>query len=279
MFEDLVNAGVDLWNMFLEWTWSILSKTPQQISPDTWTFVKDSIFPFFAIIGNSLVIIFFMYGWIQNEYRYKNEMEVKDMVLVILRLCGTLAIFNLVLNIIPQVLSGCAKLVTKVQGMTSYGVGKLDTASLLNDMPDTSSPFSETGLFVLGLIFGLIVLIMAGVCGFKVLYASIGRLFKIYILFPIGAVSLSTLASDGSSRSAFNWIKEFLLTASEVVVIAMVLIVGNIFISSGFLNNALNLGNATDTLKLLGGALSLILSFGIVAGAVSSAEKLLRQSF
>ena len=73
-------------------------------------------------------------------------------------------------------------------------------------------------------------LIAAVVCGGIIVWGVLGRVFKVFVLIPIAAVPLSTLAGGNRTwRPALNWLREFLISVFEVVLIAIVLILGAYF--------------------------------------------------
>lgn len=292
-----IGFAVDLWNTIVGFAWGILSKTPQEYSPDAFNISTGAIWNLFALLGSALVMIFFYFGWIRDSFKLKDDVDVQDMVKMFLKLVLVEGAYVFALQLIPQILVGFSKLVTRIgniargAGTDSYDVtrkiGTIDKNAVLDNIPDIEfkgvSDFFKSGITgaILVTLTSVVVICVAFVCGYQILMVAVGRLIKIFILIPLGALSLSSLAGgDGTNRVAVNWIKEFLLVAGEVIAIALVLIIGSIFIADGNLMNIfIDFSSDSTTLQMVVPSLTIILSFMMVAGAVKGVDELLHKVF
>ena len=292
-----IGFAIDLWNTIVGFAWGILSKTPQEYSPESFNISTGAIWNLFALLGSALVMIFFYFGWIRDSFKLKDDIDVQDMVKMFLKLVLVEGAYVFALQLIPQILVGFSKLVTRIgniargAGTDSYDVtrkiGTIDKNAVLDNIPDIEfkgvSDFFKSGITgaLLVTLTSVGVICVAFVCGYQILMVAVGRLIKIFILIPFGALSLSSLAGgDGTNRVAFNWIKEFLLVAGEVIAIALVLIIGSIFIADGNLMNIfIDLSSDSTTLQMVVPSLTIILSFMMVAGAVKGVDELLHKVF
>ena len=127
------------------------------------------------------------------------------------------------------------------------------------------------------LAWGLVYLIAALVSGFMILFAVYKRFLNLYLLTLFAPVALASMSGDrGIGQTASAWVKSFLGSVFEIVVIALALSVSHWMIAGGLIVfTALEGTIAEWTVSVLEG----LMTMTITAGTVKGAEGLLRRSF
>ena len=271
----LMKTSASLWKVFVEKAWAMIAQPPSQVSPRSWQFVLQGLWPTFKVIGSALVVLFFLISWAQESLDLKDDFDWKKIGLLMIRIGLINAIYVSVISWIPQFLNGVATFVERI----SPARHNVDINRILEGLPDSF----DTGVIdeIVGAFFGIVCIVAAAVCGAMIVWAIIGRAFKLFILVPIGALPLSTVAGGrGLSRAAIAWIKEFLIAACEVIIIAIALRISAIFLNDNFIANLLGeYAPDGDLGKIAVCALSIICNYALTVGAVKGAETTLRHLF
>ena len=274
---EFINVVCSIWNGFMDAAWALVSKTPAEVSPDGWNIANGSLMDLFMIVGASLLMIFFLIGYIQNALDLRDELTYEKVAALIFQLVVIEVIFLQVTRWIPSMCNAAKGLVRKVQLLGGAASSLHLSADSMSDIP-----WEDMGLLTItvGLLVGLLAFIVACVCGAIIIWCLLGRVFKIYILIPIAAVPLSTLAGGSRvQRPAVNWIREFLIEVFEVVVIALVLVIGASFIPSNPLASFFHFSDDSTLAKTCLGLFMMMLNMGMVTGAVKGSEAMLRGGF
>lgn len=265
-----------IWNGFIDAAWGLIEQTPQEISPGSWALVTGSIQDIFTAIGVGLLGVFFLIGYLQNALDLREELTDQKLILLFLQLVLVQAVFIGITRLIPLACNAAKNLVLKIK--YTGGIEALHLSP--NDL--TGIPFDDMKFFsaIIGLLMTVFALIAAVICGGMIVWGILGRMFKIYVLIPIAAVPLSTFAGGSRvNRPAINWIKEFMIAAFEVVLIALVLLIGSTFIGSNALGNFFQFNDSDVLQKTCVAIFMMILNMGIVAGGVKGCEITLRKIF
>lgn len=285
MFSDILGDNIlntfinwicSVWNVFMDIAWGLIGQTPQEVSPDSWTMVTGSMMDMFTAIGVGLLIVFFLIGYISNVMDLKDELTYEKVVMLLVQLVVVQVAFLGTTRLIPLACNAAKGIVT---GFRLTG----GTQGIHLSADDLSSiPWEDMGLWttMVGLLLAFVAMIVAFICGGVIVWGVLGRVFKIYILTPISAVPLSTLAGGSRiQRPAINWIKEFLIAVFEVVIIAIVLNIGAKFIGSNILANYFQFSEDDVLQQTCTGIVMMMINMGVVAGAVKSSESILRKIF
>ena len=271
-----LNLVCSVWNGFLSAAWGLIEQTPQEISPRSWGLITGSIGDIFLSIGIGLLVVFFLIGYLSNALDLREELTYEKLILLFVQLICVQAVFIGTTRIIPLACNAAKGMVLKIK----Y-IGGIETLYLsVDDL--AGIPFDDMKVFpaIIGLIMTVFALLAAVTCGGMIVWSVIGRMFKIYILIPISAIPLSTLAGGSRMhRPAINWIKEFFISTFEVVIIALVLLIGNTFIGSNALGNFFKFTSDDVLQKTCISIFMMMLNMGIVTGAVKGCEMNLRKIF
>lgn len=272
----LVQAICSIWNGFMDAAWGLIGQTPEQISPESWRLAMGSLMDIFTPIGVALLTVFFLISYIQNALDLKEEINYEKIIKMLLQLALIQVAFVSIVKVIPLACSAASSLVRKLQGVGGMGGAHLSPEKF------SSIPWDDLGLFsvIVGFVIAILILIVAIVCGAVIVWSVLGRAFKIFVLTPIAAVPLSTMAGGSrTQRPAVNWIKEFLLAVFEVVVIGIVLIIGSSYINSNVIANYFQFDGNDVLLQTIIGLVMIGINMGVVTGAVKGCEAMLRKIY
>lgn len=265
-----------VWNGFIDAAWGLIAQTPAEISPDSWALVTGDLKTLFTNVGASLVVVFFLLGYIRNAMDLNEELTYEKVTMLLFMLGVVETVYVLGIELIPVSCTAAKGLVLKIKD-----VGGIDSIHLSAESLE-SIPWDDMGMItiIIGLLLSIFALIAAVVCGGIIVWGVLGRVFKVFVLIPIAAVPLSTLAGGNRTwRPALNWLMEFLISVFEVVLIAIVLILGAYFIGSNILNNYFQFGSDDPLKATCTGIFMMIINMGVVAGAVKGWEAILRRVF
>lgn len=285
MFDDILGDNIlytfinwicSIWNAFMDITWGLIGQTPQEVSPESWNMVTGSMMDMFTAIGVSLLIVFFLIGYISNVMDLKDELTYEKVIMLFVQLVVVQMAFLGATRLIPLACNAAKGVVVRFRWAGGAEAVHLSADTL------SSIPWDDMGLLtvMVGLLLAFIAMIVTIVCGAIIVWSVLGRVFKIYILTPIAAVPLSTLAGGTRiQRPAINWIREFLISVFEVVIIAIVLNIGAKFIGSNVLANYFQFSEDDVLQQTCTGIFMMMINMGVVAGAVKSSEAILRKIF
>lgn len=228
--EAFISFGCVIWNFCCNLCLYILGNTPQNMKPDAYNYVVDSLYPIFLALGVSLMSLFFVIGFLKESIDIRQALTLENMIMLFVRLVLANAVMASILAWLPRMFNWAANLVTQVAGISRNSAATLGTLSperLMEDVAQSS---------ILALFVGNIYMLVMAVCGFIILLTVYKRIFSLYLLLPMAPLALSTIAGGGGiSHTAIAYMKNFLTICFECVVIAIILSIGGYFIGSGLL--------------------------------------------
>lgn len=242
----------------------MLGVTPMSVGEGSvWSKVVNELYPPFLLLGSSLLLVFLSIGFLKEITDFRKGITLEILVSYGVRL--VLAEFFLV-NAIP-ILQLFFQMAAQLSFLSFEG------ASLSGVTP--SDP--QIGEMITYMEWGLLYLIVALVCGFMVLFAVYKRFLNLYLLTVFAPVALSSMSGDhGITQTAVAWVRSFLGSCFEIVVIGFALSISHWMIEAGLIVFSVLEGSMADwTVGVLEG----LMTMTITAGAVKGAEGLLRRSF
>ena len=261
---NLIYPANEIWKTCMALVKAMLGITPVDIGGgDVWNRVVTEIYPPFLLIGSSLILIFLSIGFLKEITDFRKGITIEVLVTYGIRLI--LAEFLLV-NAVPLI-----RLFFQMASQLSLTA--FDDAVMSTVTP--SDP--QVGEMLTYLAWGLVYLIAALVSGFMILFAVYKRFLNLYLLTLFAPVALASMSGDrGICQTASAWVKSFLGSAFEIVVIALALSVSHWMIAGGLIVfTALEGTIAEWTVSVLEG----LMTMTITAVTVKGAEGLLRRSF
>ena len=261
--NNLFNLAQSGWNFFMLITYSMIGKTPENYSPGAWSYVTDTLYPWFLAIGLTLLNIFCMIGFIRQASNLKENVTIEMWIELFIKV------------IIANVLMSNG--ISLMQDIMSMG-GTMSSTIMSTHFPSVYSSEMDIGAVLVYLVFGLIYSIAAAVCGGMILLEVMGRYLNLYMLVAVSPVALSTIAGGrGLDSAAHAWIKSFLTTVFQIVVIAIVLQIGDKMMESSAYVDA-----TSTPLDWFDGAGSVMMSFItmiFLTTAVKGADGFLKRAF
>lgn len=261
--SNLFNLAQSGWNFFMLMVYSMIGMTPETYSPGAWSYVTGTLYPWFLTIGVTLLNIFCMIGFIRQASNLKENVTIEMWIELFIKV------------IIANVLMTNG--ISLMQDIMSMG-SSLSGSIMNSNFPSVYSSEMDIGAVMVYLIFGLIYAIASAVCGGMIFLEVMGRFLNLYMLVAVAPIALSTIAGGrGLDSSAHAWIKSFLTTVFQIVVIAIVLQIGNKMMESTAYVDATN-----TPLDWFDGAGSVMMSFItmiFLTTAVKGADGFLKRAF
>lgn len=224
--KDFVNSALKLFKSALEMVYDLLGANPTSGTyKGAWS-VVNNLYDTFSVIGYSLVVIFFLYGFLRDSVDIRHELQFESIIKLFIRFTITINVMNLFITYVPKFCGWAIDLLGATKSSFKFNTGKV--ADQLAD---------EYGLwlFILGLLIWLVCL----ACSAIVIYSCFGRFVNFYLLIPFGSIALSTLAGGGQlSQTGFSYIKSLLIYTFEIVAMGVVLAITGSFLAGSVLVDA-----------------------------------------
>lgn len=241
----------------------VITTTPQSFSSEAWVYVSRTLYPWMLSIGVALLNIFFLIGFFREASNLKENVTWEILCMHVMKLVLANGLMQSGMQIMREFFQMASDLTGQIY---------------LENVPPFSTGDLDVGSFLFFFFFGIVYILVASVCGFMILLAVYGRYLKLYVLMTLAPVAMSTMAGGrGLEHSAFAWIRTFLASVFEIVVIAIVMSI------AGKMIHHLDFGSAGSGLLSIGDGfvqvLQNIFTMIILAGAVKGADTTLRRSF
>lgn len=222
-FAKTFNLGSAIWDYFMSLVLTLMGLSPEDFSPGAWTYVTGILYPWFLSIGVVLLNMFCLIGFIRQAANLRENVTIEMWIELFIK------------TIIANVL-----MVNGISLMKDFfkAAGLLSTDIMITETPHIYSSEVDAGAIMAYIIFGLIYLIASLVCGIIITLEVLARFLNLYMLVAVAPVMLSTWAGGrGLENTAYAWIKSFLTTVFQIVVIALVLQIGSKMIQATALTN------------------------------------------
>ena len=239
---------------------TVLPMSPQTYSTDAWGYVSGTLYPWFAGAGAVLLNLFFLIGFVRQASNLKENITMEMWIEIFIKVILANVVIKNGLLIIRSFF--------KAAGLT--------VISIIVNTPEVPSDPADLGSLVFTSIFGIIYFVSALICGLKVLIEVLGRYLQIYILVAVAPVAFATWAGGrGFEDTVYAWIRTFLATVFQVVIIAIALVICR-FISGGLSGVAQAITFVSP--GFVNAAVGMVTMF-LTATAVTSSDELLKRAF
>ena len=257
----LVHIGQLFWGGCMTLTNQIIGITPMEISSGVlWEFISQQMYPFFLVLGSSLMGVLFLVGFIRQAAGLRHNLTIEILIMQALKLFLS---ESLLLNGLPLM-----RELFIFAGALAWTGGGIFFPSI--PTPEEIS----IGTILLYWVLGLFYCLAAIVGGFVILFTVYKRYINLFVLVIFCPVAIAWLPGDVHTTLA--WVKSFLGSVFEIVVIAWVLALVSLMLNNGaIVFSSLEGTPAEPFVAMLEGMLMMLISSGCVKGA----ESLLRRSF
>ncbi|MBO5521639.1 MAG: hypothetical protein J5973_08200 [Eubacterium sp.] len=257
-------SGADMvWKFCMTLVFLLMGQTPSSMSPEAWNYVTGTVYPWFTTIGVTLLNLFFMAGFIRQSTNLRENMSMEVFVEQVIKV------------IIANILIVSA--VPLIQNFIS-GAGLLSQDILSAGYPEIFSAEVDAGAVIAYVLFGLIYIILSALCGIIILVEVLGRFLNLFLLTAFAPVAFSTLAGGrGIENTAFAWIKSFLTSVFQIVVIALIIRIGSLMITGGAFGS-METSGAESWFDGFGDVLFSMITMVFMATAVKGADAFLKRA-
>ena len=257
-------SGADsVWKYCMALVYILMGQTPSSLSPDAWNFVTGTVYPWFTTIGVTMLNLFFMVGFVRQSINLRENMSLEIFVEQVIKVIAANVLIVSAVPIIQNFISGA---------------GLLSQDILMTGYPEIFSADVDAGAVIAYVLFGLIYLILSAICGVLILVEVLGRFLNLFLLTAFAPVAFSTLAGGrGIENSAFSWIKSFLTSVFQIVVIALILRIGSLMITGGIAGSA-NVASPDGWFDGFGDVLFSMMTMVFMATAVKGSDAFLKRA-
>ena len=293
----VLNLGCSVWNILVGMSFEFLGKTPMNFNWNVWNAVSDNLYPIFAALGATLLVLFFCIGYVRSAVDIRHSMTLENSMLLFIRLLIAAVIFASLMVWMRNFFGWAARLATALVlngSSINSNMTQLTADNILGYTPPSGSAsafetavaalqwLSGEAVVNLGQGIGLIVMAFIAslvmiVASFTIAITCFKRFFNLYLLMLAAPIAISTLAGGNEvSNTGRAFIKTFLGIVFECVVISIVLQIGMVMI-----NNAGSMGSTvTDaTSSPYMTLIKTMLCVGMTSAAVKGADTFIRRAF
>lgn len=265
-WNPLIQLGCAIWNWSMKLVAALFVLQPTTIGEgEPWAELTVNIYPVFLSVGVSLLAIFFLIGFCRESADLRQSLTFEKSAMLFLRFVAASFVVTSIMTWIPQLFSMAANL-----SIADFAATEFDPVEL---------GAQAGGIFKLGDIsiwfLSLIFLLAAAICGLLIVLTIYRRYLNLMLIVVMAPPALATAAGGpGLSRSAGAWVRTFLGTCFEIVVISIALKIGCSLIGNGrILTQIVDLDSPEAAI------FEMIFSMVLLVGAVQGAEALLRRAF
>lgn len=265
-FNPLIQAGCAIWNWCMKLVAMQFAISPTTIGGgEPWEDIVQNIYPGFLAIGATLVCIWCMVAFCRESVDLRQAFTQEKAIYILIKLILANFVMVSVLSWIPLFFSMA----------TGLSMGDIQAA----EFNATEISLDSGGIFAMTQIttwlLSLVFLIASAVCGFTIIFTVYRRVIDLMLLVPLAPIALSSAAGGmGVSRSAGAWVRTFLATNFQIVVIGLALRIGCKVIGNGTI--------LTDQISITFSFIhifEMVFCMVLLVGLVKGAEGLLRRAF
>lgn len=261
----LLETAFGLWNDQVNTAISILKQSPTEFKGGgPWQLVE-KINPIFVALGSSLVVLFFVIGFCAESVDIREEMRLEVILRMLIRvgLAEWLVANNL--TIMKTIFKSVGALVELI------GIKEMEPLVIAESHKKVirNLDFGESVIF---LVIGVLLVAVALICGFFMLYTVYFRFLRIMVIAPLGALAFATTSGNRNvAHTALTYGRHVLGVILESVFMVLAMMVCNSFISSGLPDFT---GNYADWAKTLIYLCEMVFSIALTVGAVKGSQQL-----
>lgn len=218
--EQCMDAGLEVWKKSAELVVDYCTQDPARMG--AWSVIKNTYDAFLGI-GASLMVLYFVMGWLRESIDIRNSFTLENMFRFFIRLSLTASFMSNGLTLIKEIMHLSALLAAEIGAAIT---ADYSAAGIFEALTSSAEGPEYLGVGILCMLGGFIGMLIIMVSGITILLSVLGRFFKVFICIPFAPIALSSFAGgQGLSQSGISWIKTFLGYCLEVVVITLSLVI------------------------------------------------------
>lgn len=253
--------GNAIWSSCFELVSGLMTTTPQNFSFNTWIFVEYTLYPWGMGIGLAILNTFLIIGFIRDASDLRQNFTIEIVGMCAIKMIGANLLLTNGMSIIKKMFLLAGTLTAEVfeASVPTFGIDNFDAGTML--------------FFA---IFGILYVLVALVCAFIIMLSVYGRYLKLYAMPVFFPIAMSTIAGGrGINQSCYAYIKGFLSTTFEIVVIAIFMTIASKMMNHiNFATIETGVGSIVDG---FGSVLQSIFTMVLMAGSVKGAEGFMRK--
>ena len=240
-----------LWNTLMESAGDVLLKDPSRGSyAGIWSDLG-SIYTALNVIATSLVVLFFLYGFLRDSVDIHSELTLDRTIKMFIRLILTANAVSFAFSWMPDFFKWAKNITVVILGTKTFGFS-FDGAEVYEQIADAD--WGAMVAFLTSFLFFL----FAAICGFIVILTVLKRVINIYLIAPLPFFQTLPSITNGRENTAFS-----------ACLIAVVIVISGSFINTF----AITSGNAI--VKLV----ECCVKMGAIATAVKGADSVMQKAF
>lgn len=206
-------ADYSVWNWCMGIVFSLFGLSPSEYSSGAYQYVSGTVYPLFLAFGTILLNLFLFTGVIRQSANLKENITTEMWVELFIK--ATIANFVMVRGL--TMMNDFISMSTDVTGLL-IDESSRDAIVIANMDADFGSIAQAYSLFALIPQIGSII------CGFSIVITVLQRFLNLYLTMAVAPIALSTWAGGrGFEETAYAWIKSFLASCFQIVLIAITL--------------------------------------------------------
>ena len=258
--NDFVEGAFKLFKGVLKMVFDLLGANPTTGTyKSAWSTVTN-LYDIFSVIGYSLVVVFFLYGFLRDTVDIRQELHLESIIKLFIRFIITINVMNVFITYIPKFCSWAINMLDATKSTFKFDTGKV--------VSQLDAQYNTLVMFFIAILMWIVCL----ACSVIVIYTCFGRFVNFYLLIPFGSIAISTIAGGGQlSQTGFSYIKSLLVYTFEIVAMGVVLAITGAFLSGSVIVNAKSGGN-----WLL---LEVVVKMITITAALKGADATLKKAF
>lgn len=253
--------GNAIWSSAFSMISGLMITTPMSFSSNTWLFVEYTLYPWGLGIGLAILNIFLLIGFIRDASDLRQNFTMEIVGMCAIRMVGANILLVNGMTIIKAMFSLAGALTSEIfeASIPTFGIDNFDAGTML--------------FFT---ISGILYVLVSIVCAFIILLSVYGRYLKLFAMPVFFPIAISTMVGGrGISQTCYAYIKGFLSTTFEIVVIAIFMT-----IASKMMNH-IDFGTMDSGIGAIadgfGSVLQSMFTMILMAGSVKGAEGFMRK--
>lgn len=255
--------GNAIWSGAFSMMSGLLCTTPMTFSTSAWEFVANTLYMWSLGVALAFLNILALIGYTREASNLKEQITIEMFAMMCLRLVITNVVFIKLLDIMQSFLRLSAELSSNIMLISSptFGLENFDA-----------------GTIFFFCIFGVLYVLVSIVCSLIMLLAIYGRFLKLYMIVALAPIAMVTIAGGrGINNTAYTFIRSFIATCFETVVIVVALTVASKMMSS------IDFGIIEDNLLSIvdgfGSAIQSMMIMILLTASVKGSESFIRKYF